>query len=167
MKTILAILTIALLTNCGSSYHLKRAKFHISKAEALGAEWKRDTVFKTLVIKPPTFSADTIIAAPDIRISMEGDTGSINTFGGSFDASFDWGLDTLRLKKKGIDTKVKISPDKVYIRTICDPDTIVREVITNIDNHIDCPECVIKWWWILIAFFIGAAVVFIVKLFTK
>jgi hypothetical protein len=40
-------------TGCGPGYHLRRAEYHIKKAEALGAHWHSDTLFKKLSFKVP------------------------------------------------------------------------------------------------------------------
>lgn len=170
MKTLPIVFVSLILLSCGSAYHLKRAKFHIAKAESLGAEWKSDTVRETIYIDPPSFTADTVIVRDPSQtgefIFLPSDTTG-HTFGRSFDNTFDWGIDTLRLKEKGIDTKVKIGPDKVYIKTKCDPEIITKVVDKIIDNTIECPECVIKWWWLLIAFLFGAAAIWIANLFRK
>lgn len=40
-----------LLSSCGVNHHLKRSKYHLNKAVALGAKVKSDTVFKEIPVK--------------------------------------------------------------------------------------------------------------------
>lgn len=137
----------ALMCSCGPAYHLKKAKYHILKAQALGATWSADTVVITRTVTPPEFSGDTVFQVPDSGIVLR--TQSADSVV-SFDPSMGWSFtsDTLHLIKPGIDTKVKIGGHKVYIYTKCKPDTVRIKVPTVISNTITCPPCVqrIRWW---------------------
>lgn len=44
-------LIILICSSCGVNHHLKRSKYHLNKAVALGAKVKSDTVFKEIPIK--------------------------------------------------------------------------------------------------------------------
>jgi len=164
---ILIALTIG-LSSCGANFYLKRAKLNILKAEARGAKWQRDTVYRERAVPVPSFEGDTTIKWVTINsdsIKMERFvTGAID-----YPIEFMMVADTLRLKKKGIDTKVKIGPKTVYIKTVCTPDTvkiIEREVTMN---NIDCLPCVqfIKWWWALIALIVIFVVGYFLGKLTK
>ena len=59
IKNLLCIL-ILVLSSCGPAWHLKEAKKHLQKAEALGASVRRDTIFKEIKfdIKGPNTTVD-------------------------------------------------------------------------------------------------------------
>lgn len=147
MKIITTLCLCALMCACGPAYHLRKAKYHILKAQALGATWSADTVVITRTVTPPEFSADTVFQVPDSGTVLRLLSADSVV---SFDPSMGWSFtsDTLRLVKSGIDTKVKIGNHKVYIYTKCKPDTILIKVPTVISNTITCPPCVqrIRWW---------------------
>ena len=45
------IISCLLLSSCGVNHHLKRSKYHLNKAVALGAKIQSDTVFKEIPVK--------------------------------------------------------------------------------------------------------------------
>lgn len=59
MRTLIYLLTILFLTSCSASYHLNRAKYHILKAESLGATINKDTIYKEIVTKPTIAKGET------------------------------------------------------------------------------------------------------------
>lgn len=128
-----SIIIVALLAvSCApkATRQLRRAEKLIRKAELNGAEWKTDTVFQDREVITERVTVDTVVAMT---------------------------RDTITVFKDKVITKVKISPNTVFIKTECLPDTIKIEVPVQVVREIEAPPCyqVIKWWWLLIAFGAG------------
>lgn len=119
---ILALCALILLGGCSSSFkaqrHLRKAKAHILKAEALGAVWHTDTIYKQIQVVVPEIKKDTIFKA------VLGDTVTI---------------EKERLKIK----YVRLAGDSVFIEGTCKADTVYKEVPVVINKSIPCPPD--KW----------------------
>jgi len=95
----------AILYGCGANYHVRKAEYHIAKAEAKGAVWKQsertDTVYR------------------DTTIVVEGN---------SMDESFDFvDHDTVTIEKEKIVIKTVIDCKNKKANTSVDcPDRIVK-----------------------------------------
>lgn len=100
------ILISVLLTSCGPTAKLRRAQRLIAKAEAQGATWKIDTVFRDRDIFVKEVKTDTVFE------SVQGDT--------------------VRIEKERLKIKyVNLPGEKVYIEGECEADTIrIQEIVT-------------------------------------
>lgn len=95
-----------LLFSCGPTAKLKRAQKLIAKAEAQGAQWHTDTVYRDRDILVKEVRTDTVFKP------VQGDTVRIEK-------------DRLKIKY------VKLPGDKVYIEAKAEADTIrIKETIT-------------------------------------
>jgi len=92
----LLIISVVIFSGCGASHHLKRAKFHIAKAEALGA---------SIEVK-----SDTIVQFKDVPFPVV-----------KFDTVFNVSHDTVRFTKDSIEYKVLVRNNKVYIHSQSKP----------------------------------------------
>jgi hypothetical protein len=113
------------------------AKWHLKQAEKKGAITKTDTVFTDI----PVFIEE--VKRDSIFFSLPGDPVRIER-------------DRLRV------TYVRLPGDSVYIEGECKADTIFQEVPVTITNTIEAPSK-IKWWWLLIACFVGAGLIAVIK----
>lgn len=129
---VLIILAGLILASCGANYHLRRAEHHLKKAELKGALIGSDTVWKSVEIYVPEVTTDTVFR------SLQGDTVRIEK-------------DRLKIKY------VKLPGDSVYIEGKCETDTVKIEVPVTVTKNIQATSW-IKWWYLLIAFGIGALV---------
>jgi hypothetical protein len=138
MKSILPyILAVALLTSCGPNFYLRKAERALKKAEQLGANVSRDTIFIEKVVTVPEVKTDTVFS------STEGDTVYISK-------------DRLKLKY------VNLPGDSVFIEGKCESDTVKIEVPVTITKEIKATSW-LKWWHLLIALLLGGFLVYIRK----
>lgn len=139
-KNALYIVLILVVAGCGPAGKLRRAQKLIAKAEAQGAVWHSDTVYRTIEIPIPEVKHDTTF------ISEPGDT--------------------IRIEKERLQIKyVKLPGDSVFIQGECLPDTIKIVEPVTVTRTIVAPKAKgIKWWWLVIAV---VATGLIVKLFGK
>lgn len=117
MKYILGIALLIGLSGCSAEWHLRKAKEHIIKAEAKGAQWERQ-------IKVDTVKVDTAIYVE----------------GAGFASEFDFtDHDTVFVEKDKFITKVvvKTKEKKVYIETKVPADTITVHVKVPCETEIN------------------------------
>jgi hypothetical protein len=134
MKLIYLLLITLLLTSCGSSFHVKRAKWHMMKAESMGVDISRDTVVKEVKLK---------IDGINVRFIPK--------------PIFPNG-DTIYFEKERVVTKVLLRHDSIFVETNC-PDTVYHfkeRTITKTVTAINSSW--LKWWYLLIALAVGLIV---------
>jgi hypothetical protein len=131
-----------ILAGCGPSFHLRRANYHLKKAELKGALIKPDTVFVEKKVFIPEVQTDTIFE------SKEGDTVFISK-------------DRLKLKY------VNLPGDSVFIEGKCESDTVTVTVPITITKNITAPK---GFWyyfpWLLFVLAL-AAVAYFIRSFKK
>jgi hypothetical protein len=133
MRYILFIIGVALLSSCGPAGKLRRAERLIAKAEAQGAVWSIDTVYKEVPVYVPEVQVDTLVT----NVS-----------------------DTIVLTKERLTTKVKVDfrDRTVYVNSVCKADTVYKRVVQTVEKRIEVKEG-IPWWkvalWLLAACSIG------------
>jgi hypothetical protein len=128
------IFLLLILSSCGSGFHVKRAKYHLMKAELKGASVKQDTVFKEIVLKVPGVKVE-FIPKPLV----------VN--------------DTLYFERDRVITKVLVKnvPGKtstVYVTTDCPDARIESKVPVTINQKITAKKG-IGWEWLLICYIAG------------
>lgn len=124
------IVLIVLLSSCGANYHLRKARKHIDKAIALGADIKRDTILVHDTTYIPKVQYDTVYE-------------NINYH------------DTVRFESKRTIVKWKLDTvtKKLYLKVTEKPDTIVKRIeVPCTEVHAEPP---FPWWWLLITFIVG------------
>lgn len=127
------LLLALILAACGPSYHLRRAEYHLKKAELKGAVTTSDTVYIDKSVIVEAVKTDTVFK------SLE--------------------RDTVRIEKDRLKIKyVRLPGDSVYISGTCESDTITIRVPVEIVKQIRA-ESWLKWWYLLIALAAGALVV--------
>lgn len=131
------ILAVALLTSCGPNFYLRKAERALKKAEQLGANVSRDTIFIEKIVTVPEVKTDTIFS------STEGDTVYISK-------------ERLKLKY------VNLPGDSVFIEGKCESDTVKIEVPITITKEISAKSW-LKWWHMVIALLLGGFLVYIRK----
>jgi len=115
IKLIVKIIGISILIvwvcSCSANYHLKRSKYHLEKAKSKGYVSLVDTVYKTVPIAIPEARHDT-------------------TF-------YDVG-DTVIITKDRLKTIYKRDTitNEVYIESICEADTIYKEVPVTVQETV-------------------------------
>lgn len=112
------------LLSCGSNYHLKRSKYHLSQAIAKGAVIKSDTVFKDIEVITQLKVYDTLVRV-------------------------DQRVDTLFIRNTKYSVKLKydtISKTQ-YVQLECKPDTIRIKVPVQVATVIT-PYNLPKWIYI-------------------
>ena len=109
------IFLLLLLVSCSTTQranrHLAKAKSHILKAEALGAAWATDTVYKVVNVVVPSVRTDTVFQA------VQGDTVTI---------------ERERLKIR----YVRLAGDSVFIEGECKTDTVFTKVPVIVNKEI-------------------------------
>lgn len=115
---------IFLLASCSPKWHIKQAERHLRKAEINGANVRVDTVYKTISVIVPETRFDTVLSVQNFR-------------------------DTITLEKDRIITRIKFDTltKKLYVNTICPPDTLRIEVPVTVTKEI---ESGVKWWWFVV-----------------
>lgn len=127
------IISIALtLCACGPAFHLKRAEYHLKKAEIKGAEIKLDTIYKFIKIEVPMVSHDTIFESAD--------------------------NDTVYISKDKLKIKyVNLPGDSVFIEGKCEADTVILKVPVTVTKNITAPKGFWYWFpWLLLVVAVGA-----------
>lgn len=121
---LLPLIALIFLASCGPGAKLKRAQKLIAKAEAQGATWKVDTVFKEI----PVFITESRVDS--IFRTSPGDTVVI---------------ENERLKV----VYVRLPGDSVFIEGQCKSDTIIQKVPIVVNKTIEAKGG-IPWWWLVI-----------------
>lgn len=125
-----------ILSSCGASHHLKQAERHLKKAEQLGAKITPDTVFVNKLVIVPETRFDTVFTQLNFR-------------------------DTITVEKDNIVTRIKFDTltKRLYVQTICPPDTVRIEVPVSVVTEISSTSFdkrVLTWIVIaLVSFFAG------------
>lgn len=131
------LLLALILCSCSANYHLRRAEYHLKKADLKGAITTADTVYKFIEIPVPAVSYDTVFQ------SEENDTVYISK-------------DRLKIKY------VNLPGDSVFIEGKCEPDTIIQKVPITITKEIKPNK---GFWyyfpWVLFVLALGAIAYFI------
>jgi hypothetical protein len=126
MKKIITIFLISALWSCGPNFYLRKAERALNKAEQLGANVSRDTIFIEKIVTVPEVKTDTVFS------STEGDTVYISK-------------ERLKLKY------VNLPGDSVFIEGKCEADTVKITVPVTITKEISAPK---GFWyyfpWILV-----------------
>ena len=137
MKHWPAYLIIAALAGCSPAFHLKQAERHLRKAELKGAQVRVDTIYKTISVIVPETHFDTVLSVQNFR-------------------------DTITLEKDRIITRIKFDTltRRLYVQTICPPDTVRIEVPISVTKEI---KSGFPWWWLLIAGLAGAGLAAILR----
>jgi hypothetical protein len=147
LTAIIALLFILFYcSSCGPSYHLKRAQYHIKKAEGKGAVWSRDTLFKKLKF-----------TVPGINVKFK--TQILST-----DKPMIFVKDSVRTEVifiKGKDGRI----DSVAVNTDCPPQTVEKDVATAINNKLESGHSF--WYDIGIALVAALAGAGLVALFRR
>jgi hypothetical protein len=126
-------------SSCGVNYNLRRARYHIARAEAKGAKWSSDTLFKKLSFNVPGSKVQFIPKPIVYNQPMTFEKDSVIT--------------------KVIIKKTPSGRDTVYVDTKC-PDRIVyRDVPYKVENELSAEK---SFWqkagYFLMVFLIGLAV---------
>jgi len=126
----LAILIVLVAVACSparmASIHLNKAKKHILKAEALGAEWGKDTIWNTIEIPVPEVVVDTSFILLD--------------------------SDTVVIEKERLVVRVVRKLDTLRVEGKCVADTIIKKVPVRVNNEIEVIKPAIPWWiWFIIS----------------
>jgi hypothetical protein len=135
MKKLLTIFLISALWSCGPNFYLRKAERALKKAEQLGANVSRDTIFIEKVVTVPEVKTDTVFS------SSEGDTVYISK-------------DRLKLKY------VNLPGDSVFIEGKCESDTVRLEIPVTITKEISAKSW-LKWWHLVIALLLGGFLVWV------
>lgn len=127
------IIICILLVSCGPASKLKRAERLIAKAEAEGATWKVDTVYREIQVYTPKIEVDTLVQNV---------------------------TDTIVVQKDKLITKVKVNylDREVYIKSKCDADTVYQKVYHTITKQIKVKSRPTYWDLIIaviVALFFG------------
>lgn len=110
----LLILTV-IFSSCGPGTKLRRAERLINKAEAMGATWRTDTVYREETITVMGVKTDTVFTPV--------------------------GTDTVTIEKERLMVKfVQLPGKKVYIEGECAPDTITVEIPVTVTKTIQAPK---------------------------
>lgn len=127
------IILLLILCSCGAAGKLKRAERLIKEAEAKGAVWHVDTVYKEVPLYVESVRVDSVFVA------QVGDTVVIEK-------------ERLKLKY------VRLAGDSVYIEAECEADTVYQKVPVVVNKTI---EAKVNWWkYFLIGF--GACLLLVV-----
>lgn len=168
MKYFLIALTSILLLGCSTSQKahrkLVKGKRFLLEAEALGAKWSRDTIYRDRIIYIPGDALDTLLsfdntfgtAAPE-----EGQKWAPQTI-----ANLPGEADSVKLGKGKlrIETVVQWRTRTIKIKGECIPDTVVISAPIAVNNTLDPPPCQQKFriWDVvilcLVTFVVGAGV---------
>jgi len=132
-QKVLFILIAVLISACGPAYHLNRAARHELIAISKGAKIQVDTFYKVVQIRIKETTKDTLF------VSKPGDTIRISK-------------DRLKL------VYIDLPGDSVYIQGKCD--SVIKEVRVpvTVTKVVHGPASGIRWYWLLVAFIVGAVV---------
>ena len=111
------VILAALLFSCGPQAKLRRAERLIAKAEAQGARWKVDTVFKEITVYTTKIEFDTVLKQVNFH-------------------------DTITVIKDNVITRFKINTvtKDIYVNTECPPDTIEILVPVTVNKEINAKK---------------------------
>lgn len=127
-KTKFFLVLAVIVSACGPASKLRRAERLITKAEAYGAKWHVDTLWRTVEISVPEVTTDTIFKA------TEGDT--------------------VFLTKDRLHIQFRDLPgDSVFIEGTCDPDTVKVNVPVEVTKTIEAKNN--SWIWYLVCYILG------------
>ncbi len=131
------LIIAVLICACSPSWHLKQAERHLRKAEIKGAQVRVDTVYKTVTVVVPEMHFDTVLTVQNFR-------------------------DTITLERDKILTKIKYDTitRRLYVQTICPPDTVKVTVPVSVTKEI---KTGFKWWWLIVAAIVGSLITVIKK----
>jgi hypothetical protein len=138
MKYLLYIILLLLLASCGQRFHVKRAEFHLRKAQEKGAQVNIDTLVKI-----------NKITLKGLKVEFTPKPITLN--------------DTIYFSKEKVVTKVVLKHDSIFVETNC-PDTVFHfkeRTITKTITAIN--KSWLKWWMLLIAAMLGAILFGILK----
>lgn len=126
---------VLVLSSCGPANKLRRAERLISAAEAQGAKWSVDTVFKEIKVITPKIEFDTVLRQVNFT-------------------------DTITVEKDKVITRFKINTltKEIFVHTECPPDTIRVEVPVTVTKEIKAGATT----WDIIILGIAIAVVFFI-----
>lgn len=117
--------------SCGAPYHLRQAKKHLALAGELGVNFKRDTVFKEVIV--PGQISDTTVSGN----WWQGDSTNafnfipgVSTSPGT--AELDW------LAWPSDQDTIRITTTKWKTKTVIRRDTITHKVVVY--QQVECPE---------------------------
>lgn len=128
---------IILFCACSPAAKLRRAEKLIKQAEALGAEWRTDTVFIDKPVIVPEIHTDSIVVVK---------------FG-----------DTVRIEKERLKVKfVKLKGDTVFLEAECLSDTIYQRVPVTVTKTISARGW-LRWWHLALCVGIGFIIALIWK----
>ena len=127
MRSLCVLVLAFTLLGCSANHHLKRSKYHYSKAIAKGYNPSLDTVFVR----------DTIFVS-----QIQHDTTFIDTG------------DTVIIERERLKIKYyrNIVTDSIFIEGICEADTIIKEIPITVQETIYIEQSffdmigVDKWW---------------------
>jgi hypothetical protein len=137
MKYLLYIILLLLLASCGQRFHVKRAEFHLRKAQEKGAQVNLDTTVREVKLKIEGVKVR-FIPKP---IFLNGDT--------------------VYFEDKGVSTKIVARRDSagnttVAATTKCPDKEIVYNDRTITKTVTAVKSTWLKWWMLLIAAAAGA-----------
>lgn len=137
MRILTIIICLLIVQSCGpaakATRKLRRAERLIIQAEALGATWKQDTVFRLVPVEVKSVKTDTVFS------SHPGDTVVVEK-------------ERLRVKY------VKMPGDSVYIEGECKADTVYKQVPVVVNKSIKCPPDRWKFPALVMSFLLVAAI---------
>lgn len=134
------ILILFLFSACSSPNKLlKKAEKLIAEAEAKGATWHSDTVYKEIPIITPKIQFDTIVK------TVPGDT--------------------VFIVKNNVKVKiVKLKGDSTFVDVLIPADTVIKEVPVTVTKIIEA-EPKYDWYvWLIIGFAAGALLTIVIVL---
>jgi hypothetical protein len=131
MKYLLYIILLLLLASCGQRFHVKRAEFHLRKAQEKGAQVNIDTLVKI-----------NKITLKGLKVEFTPKPITLN--------------DTIYFSKEKVVTKVVLKHDSIFVETNC-PDTVFHFKTHTITKTVTAVKSTwLKWWMLLIAAAAGA-----------
>ena len=119
------IIILVLLTSCGPTAKLRRAEKLIKKAEAQGATWRVDTIYKEIAVPIESVRLDTLFK------DVPGDTVTL-------------------IKDRLKVVYVRLPGDSVYIEGECEADTVYQKVATVVNREIEVKSGLPWWIWVII-----------------
>jgi hypothetical protein len=133
MKYLLYIILLLLLASCGQRFHVKRAEFHLRKAQEKGAQVNLDTVVKI-----------NQITLKGVKVEFIPKPITLN--------------DTIYFSKEKVTTKVVLKHDSIFVETNC-PDTVFHFKERTITKTVTAVKSTwLRWWYLLIALAVGLVV---------
>lgn len=123
MRTAKIILLLLICSGCGAGFHVKRAKYHLAKAEVLGAsiEVKSDTIVKYKDVPFPVVKLDTV---------------------------FSITKDTIRFTKDSIEYKILVRNNKIFVHAKSKPRYFRIKETVYINRSTNISAGYTKWQYI-------------------